>query len=352
MVGATRGSTVFAAQLSSGVSARRLSMFVDPYAHRLHNGHPRVEPFMPYLQLLRTSQWVKNLFVFAGLVFGRKLLDPSSIGLTLLAFVCLCLLSSSVYIVNDIYDREEDRLHPRKRKRPLAAGTVGVGAATVLMVVLLVVGMGGSWLLGRVFGLVAAAYFVLHILYTFGLKQAVILDVIAIGLGFVLRAVAGVVVLDDVEISPWLVLCTFTLCLFMGFSKRRCELSALAENGAEGAARHRKTLSVYTPDLLNHMTTLTAGIAIVSFMLYTIDERTVAQFGKFGATGLLYTLPVVVYAVFRFAVLVEHGEVDGPTDVVFRDRPFQAAILLWILLVLLVVYRTEQLERFIHTLLN
>ena len=308
---------------------------------------------MPYLRLLRPSQWIKNLFVFAGLVFGRKLTDAPSIGITLLGFVCLCLVSSAVYVVNDIHDRHEDQLHPRKRNRSIASGTVSVGAASILTGTLLVLGLGGGWLLDRGFGLVVTVYLILQICYTFGLKHAVILDVIAIGLGFVLRAVAGVVVLEDVEISPWLVLCTFTLCLFMGFSKRRCELNALAENGVGNAGRHRRTLSIYTPDLLNHMTTLTAGIAIVSFMLYTIDDRTIAQFaefaggreiGQFGSKCLLYTLPIVVYAIFRFAVLVEHGEVDGPTDVVTRDRPFQIAILVWIVAAVLIVYRTEQLQ--------
>jgi 4-hydroxybenzoate polyprenyltransferase len=312
-----------------------------------------VEISMPYLRLLRPSQWTKNLFVFAGLVFGRKLTDGPSIGITLLAFACLCLVSSAVYVVNDIHDREEDKLHPRKRNRPIASGTVSAGAALVLTAALLVIGLGGGWLLDRGFGLVVSAYLVLQIGYTFGFKHAVILDVIAIGLGFVLRAVAGVVVLEGVDVSPWLVLCTFTLCLFMGFSKRRCELNALAENGQRAAEQHRRTLSIYTPDLLNHMTTLTAGIAIVSFMLYAIDDRTIAQFaefgggaeiGRFGSQCLLYTLPIVVYAIFRFAVLVEHGEVDGPTDVLTRDRPFQIAILLWVVAALLIVYRTEPLR--------
>jgi 4-hydroxybenzoate polyprenyltransferase len=319
---------------------------------------------MPYLRLLRPSQWIKNLFVFAGLVFGRKLTGPDavpSIRITLLAFACLCLISSAVYIVNDLHDRDEDKLHPRKRNRPLASGAVGLQAAVALAAALLIVGLGGGWLLDRGFGLVATMYFILQVCYTFGFKHAVILDVIAIGLGFVLRAVAGVVVLEGVEISPWLVLCTFTLCLFMGFGKRRCELNALAENGAACAGQHRRTLSIYTPDLLNHMTTLTAGIAIVSFMLYTIDDRTIAQFaqfagnreiGYFGSKCLLYTLPIVVYAIFRFAVLVEHGEIDGPTDVVTRDHPFQAAILLWILAVVLIVYHTADLQELVGRLLR
>jgi 4-hydroxybenzoate polyprenyltransferase len=305
---------------------------------------------MPYLRLLRPSQWIKNLFIFAGLVFGRKLTNAESVGLALLGFACLCIVSSAVYVVNDIHDREEDRLHPRKSRRPIASGSIGVPAAWTLATLLIIIGLGGSFALGRGFGVVAAAYLVLQTFYTFGFKHAVILDVITIGLGFVLRAVAGAV-LVNVPISPWLVLCTFTLCLFMGFSKRRCELNALAVNGLDAAGRHRRTLAIYTPELLNHMTTLTAGIAIVSFMLYTIDKRTIEQFaspelGRFGSQCLLYTLPIVVYAVFRFAVLVEHGVVDGPTDVLLRDRPFQAAIVLWIAAMLVIIYQTEPLERF------
>jgi 4-hydroxybenzoate polyprenyltransferase len=172
--------------------------------------------------------------------------------------------------------------------------------------------------------------------YNLFLKQAVILDVITIGIGFVLRAISGAVLIH-VHISPWLILCTFTLCLFMGFSKRRCELSAM-ENGAAQAGRHRRTLTHYTRDLLNHMTTLTAGIAIVSFMLYTMDQRVATPFEKH---YLIYTIPIVVYAIFRFALLVEHGLVDGPTDVLIRDRPFQAAIVLWVVAACAVVYRKQ-----------
>ncbi len=307
---------------------------------------------MPIIRLLRPQQWIKNVFVFAGPVFGRKLGEPGVIVATLLAFGCLCLVSSAVYVINDIRDREEDRLHPRKCRRPIASGEVGVGQAMVVALLLLLGGLVGGWLLDRGFGLVALAYFLLQVGYTFGFKQAVILDVISLGIGFVLRAAAGAV-LVHVAISPWLVLCTFTLCLFMGFSKRRCELNALLAEGDVGRARrHRRTLSLYTPDLLNHMTTLTAGIAVVSFLLYAIDSRTKAQFGDapglgdFGSQCLLYTLPIVVYAIFRFAVLVEHGEVDGPTEVVLKDRPFQVALVLWAAAAVLIVYRTEQLRWF------
>jgi len=297
---------------------------------------------MPYLRLLRVQQWVKNVFIFAGLVFGGKLTDTHSVIWSLLGFACFCLVSSAAYIFNDVHDRAEDQHHPRKRQRPLAAGQVGVATALALAAALLVVGLTGSVLLdGRLlFLVVVLVYVVLQVVYTLWLKHAVLLDVISIGLGFVLRAIAGAV-LVHVEISHWLVWCTFTLCLFLGFSKRRCELNILAENGEIDAARHRKTLSIYTPDLLNHMTTLTAGIAVVSFMLYATDARTVKVFET---NYLLYTLPIVVYAIFRFTVLVEHGEVDGPTDVLLRDRPFQIAILVWAATTLLIVYRGKMLH--------
>ena len=294
---------------------------------------------MPYLQLLRPRQWSKNVFLFAGVVFGRKLDDRWSVLAAVLGFVCFSLLSSAVYIVNDIHDRAEDRLHPRKCKRPIASGQIGVSAALGLALVALVVGLGGSWLLDTGFFVVGLIYVALQAAYTFALKHVVLVDIICIGLGFVLRAIAGAVVVD-VAISHWLVICTFTLCLFMGFSKRRCELTTLAENRAGDAGRHRRTLSLYTPDLLNHFTTLTAGIAVVSFMLYATDDRTV---NEFQTNYLVYTLPLVVYAIFRFAYLVEHGLIDGPTDVVLRDRSFQAAIALWSIAAVIIVYKGPEL---------
>jgi len=299
------------------------------------------------LRLLRPAQWSKNIFLFAGLVFGHKLMEWPAVVTALLGFLCFSLLSSVVYIVNDVHDRDEDRLHPRKRQRPIAAGKIGVGTALALALGLLAAGLAGSALLSRGFAVIGLLYLVLQTGYTFAFKHVVLLDVVSLGLGFVLRAVAGAV-LVEVEISHWLVICTFTLCLFMGFSKRRCELSALLGNG-QNAGQHRKTLTLYTPDLLNHFTTLTAGIAVVSFMLYATDARTVRVLHT---NYLVYTLPLVVYAIFRFAYLVEHGLVDGPTDVLVGDRPFQAALLLWCVAAVAIVYRGPELTGWIQTFLH
>ncbi len=299
---------------------------------------------MSYLRLMRPAQWTKNLFLLAGMVFGHKLIvggvvQWATVGVVVLAMACFSLISSAVYIFNDIRDRSEDRLHPRKRTRPIACGAVSPGSAAVLGIALLVIGVGGAYALDRGFSIVAGLYLLLQVFYTLALKHMVVLDVIVLGASFVLRAVAGAVVVH-VEISPWLVLCTFTLCLFMGFSKRRCELGALNANGGD-ASLHRKTLSEYTPDLLNHMTTLTAGVAVVSFMLYAVDDRTVREFGT---NYLLYTLPLVVYAIFRFALLVEHGRVDGPTDVLLRDPPFQISLALWAVSALVIVYAGRDIQ--------
>jgi len=300
---------------------------------------------MPYIRLLRPAQWSKNVFLFAGLVFGHKLLDTQAVVASLLGFVCFCLLSGGVYAINDIRDRNEDKLHPRKCKRPVAAGQISVASATTVAIVVLVAGLVGSYTLSWTFFLVGALYLLLQSAYTFALKHVVLLDVILIGVGFVLRAIAGAAVVS-VPISPWLVICTFTLCLFMGFSKRRCELSTLSENNGD-VSLHRKTLTYYTPDLLNHFTTLTAGIAVVSFLLYATDARTVSADG-IGSNYLVYTLPVVVYAVFRFAYLVEHGMVDGPTDVLLRDPPFLVALILWTICAVVIVYWGHDLRAWIH----
>lgn len=301
---------------------------------------------MPYLRVLRPHQWVKNLFIFAGIVFARQLGDMNAVLMTVLGFFCLSFASSAVYVFNDIRDVEEDRLHPRKRNRPIASGAVSVGTATALGIGIGLLGLVGSYLLNPAFCFLVAAYLVLQAAYILFFKHVVLLDVLTIAIGFVLRAVSGAVLIG-VEISEWLVLCTFTLCLFMGFSKRQCELNAMTENGGKKADSHRKTLAYYTPLLITQLTTVSAGIAVISFMLYAVDDRTVT---KFGTHYLAYTLPLVVYAVFRFALLVETKQVDGPTDVMLKDRPFQATLALWLIAAYLIINFGSQFNEWLAAL--
>jgi 4-hydroxybenzoate polyprenyltransferase len=295
-----------------------------------------------YVQLLRPPQWVKNVFVFAGPIFARRIFEPAVLGRALITFVGFCLLASAVYVINDVADRQEDRLHPRKRYRPVAAEVISPGSATLLAGVLLVVSLTVLFYVSPGVMAVGLTYLVLMLVYSWVLKHKMILDVIAISLGFVLRALAGAVAVP-VAVSPWLITCTFTLCLFLGFSKRRCELAAFAD--VNQASLHRSTLLGYTTELLNHLLSVSAGIAVVTFLLYCMDERTVKELGT---NYLIYTAPLVVYGVFRYAMLVESGQVSGPTDVVVNDVPFIATVLVWAVLAGLIVYAGSDLQDWIH----
>jgi len=291
-----------------------------------------------YLRLLRPPQWVKNTFVFAAPVFARRIFEPPVLLRTLVVFAAFCLLSSVVYIINDLADREEDRLHPRKRLRPIAAGLIAPAPAIAVAVLLLLVSLTLLLYLSPAALLVGLTYLILMLLYSWTLKHRMLIDVITISMGFVLRALAGAVAIP-VAISPWLITCTFTLCLFLGFSKRRCELAAFADVNQAGL--HRPTLLRYSTDLLNHLLSVSAGIAVVTFLLYCMDARTVSSLGT---NYLIYTTPLVVYGIFRYAMLVESGQVSGPTDVVLSDLPFIATVVSWSALAVVIVYAGPALE--------
>ena len=297
------------------------------------------------LKLLRPAQWVKNVFVLAGLLFGARFTDPAALWSGGWAFAAFCLTASSIYIINDLLDREQDRLHPTKKNRPLARGTITPAVASVTAVVLIgLAALVCAWFLPRLFWVVLGSYFLLIIAYSLVLKKRVILDVIVISIGFVLRAMGGVIAVD-VAMSPWLIVCTFTLCLFLGFGKRRCELVAIGDN--EQAAKHRATLARYTPELLNQMLSITAGLAVITFLLYTLEPTQPSQSPPpFPKELLLYTIPLVIYGVFRYAMLIEAGAVTGPTDIIISDRPFQGTIVLWALLAGLIVYRGNEIKEF------
>lgn len=302
-----------------------------------------------YLSLLRPTQWIKNIVVFAGPAAGLQLTSPTAMGRATLTFAAFCLLSSAGYAVNDVLDRRADAKHPSKRNRPLARGAIGVPSALIVAAVLAFVSLGSAVLfLGRGVALVMGAYLVMALAYTLGLKRRVILDVIIVALGFVLRAWAGALAVG-VEASSWLIACVFTLCLFMGFGKRRCEVAMLGN--AEEARSHRSTLVRYTPELLTHLIAVSAGIAVITFLLYTLD--TAGHPSPFPKEHLFYTLPIVVYGVFRFAMLTEVGDFAGPTEMLFKDKALLAAFVLWVCCALVVVYQTRLfgpggLERFVQ----
>jgi 4-hydroxybenzoate polyprenyltransferase len=280
---------------------------------------------------MRPKQWPKNLFVLAPLVFGRQLHDRQALTEALLALVAFCLASSAVYLINDIKDREEDRRHPLKRLRPLAAGTLGVPAAVVATIVLAGGAIGLAVGLGTVFTLLLAGYIVENILYTGGLKHVVILDVMCISFGFVLRVLAGAAA-TRIQVSSWLLLCTIFLSLFLAFSKRRHEITLLAE----GATSQRRVLEQYSVAFLDQMINVVTASAVVSYALYAVAPETVE---KYHTQHLVYTIPMVLFGIFRYLYLMyqQPGE-RNPTEAILGDPPFLINMVLWGLAVVLIVY--------------
>jgi len=290
------------------------------------------------IQLIRPSHWTKNVLVLAPVVFAMRVCDPRAWYQAALATVAFCLASSAAYVFNDIHDRERDLRHPAKSNRPLASGRVSVRAAVAIAAILLLSALGVALAANSRVLAVVAAYLLLQAAYTLALKHRMLLDVICIALGFVLRAVAGAVAIP-VVVSPWLFVCTFTVCLFMGFCKRCNEIATVG--GIDEAGEHRFTLASYKPELLTHLITLSAAVAIMGFLLYASSGRTVRSFGT---NFMIYTLPVVIYGVFRFAMLSMRGSYIDPMDIILNDRPFQATVLIWVAAVVVVIYWGHQLQ--------
>ena len=297
----------------------------------------------PFLRALRPSQWIKNLIVLAAYFFARW--DPGqqahAAGIlpvlrVLAAAGLFCLISSAIYLVNDIRDVAADRSHPVKRRRPIAAGEVRIGAAWAMAFLLLVAGLGGACRLSPSFGLLACGYVALQFAYTFGLKRVALLDVFMIAIGFVLRAVAGALVID-VRISPWLLLCTFLLALFRGLCKRRHEKRLLADSDAE---RHREALAGYEEKLLDMLIGIAASSTVVAYAIYTLEQETR---DRFGTSRLGLTIPFVVFGVFRYLDLVYRHEQGGrPEKVLLTDRTLIVTVLLYALAALAVLLTAHQ----------
>ena len=283
------------------------------------------------LEAMRPKQWIKNVFVLAGLVFAGQLFDGAACARAAAAFVGFCFASSAVYLVNDVFDRANDLHHPIKRLRPIASGRLPVQVAVGAAVLLAAGAIAGSFALSRGTFLIVAIYLASSAGYTWGLKRVFILDVLIVASGFVLRAAAGAAAVGA-EISPWLICCTFLLALYLALCKRRNELTLLGES----ARQHRDNLGRYDVALLDSWLTALSGSTIVCYALYTQSPRTVQNFGT---TSLLYTVPFVIYALFRYQHLVLRENAGGdPASSLLRDRGMMTAILGWAAVAAFVVY--------------
>jgi len=279
---------------------------------------------------LRPFQWVKNLVVLVALGFSKHLFHPDAAARAALAFAVFCALASAVYLVNDILDLERDRLHPLKRSRPIASGALPVGVARIVALVLLLGALAGSLALGPRFEICAGSYAALGFGYSLLLKHFVILDVLTVALGFVLRAVAGAVAIG-VHFSPWLLVCTILLALFLGLAKRRHELVSL-----DDAAAHRSSLAEYTPYLLDQMIAVVTASCLTAYAFYTTAQETRE---KFHTGHLSWTIPFVLYGIFRYLYLLYRRELGGnPSDLLLSDRALLANTLLWMATLVVIIY--------------
>ena len=291
-----------------------------------------MEKQLMFFKLLRIYQWNKNLFVFAPLVFSKRLFEYQSLVGVIAAFFLFSVASSSVYIFNDIWDIESDRQHPHKSSRPIASGKISIRYAAGVATILCVTSLFFSFQMKMIFGLIVFGYIILNILYSIAVKNIVILDVMSIAAGFVLRVMGGAEIID-VYPSNWLIVCTILLALFLGFSKRRHELVLLTGE----ASTHRKVLEHYSTYFLDQMISVVTASSILSYLLYTVSDETV---NFFGTRKLLWTAPFVLYGIFRYLYLV-HKEEKGedPSKIMFKDKPLLINILLWGISCIVIIYK-------------
>lgn len=286
------------------------------------------------IQSLRPHQWTKNLVVFAAVGLSKHLFEAEPVLRSLAAFAVFCGLSGTVYLFNDIADVERDRLHPRKRLRPIASGRLPVRTAVLAALLIGLGSLAASALLSPAFLVCAALYLALNLAYSFRLKEVVIVDVLSVSLGFVLRAVAGAAAIP-VQISDWALICTILLALFLTLCKRRHELVSLSD----GAADHRKILAEYSPYLLDQMIAVVTASCVTAYAFYTTAPET---HDKFQTNRLTWTIPFVLYGIFRYLYLVHQKDQGGsPSDVLVTDRPLLIAVGLWAAAVVAIVYTAQ-----------
>lgn len=280
---------------------------------------------------MRVPQWIKNIILFAGILFGKKITDQSAFISVVFAFFLFSIIASCQYVINDYLDREEDVRHPEKKKRPIASGAIDGSIALAITLIILPLALIASYILNHGFAFIVLFYLLFNIVYSKYLKHLVILDVMSISIGFVLRAIAGAIVID-VAFSSWLLLCTFMLSLFWGFSKRRGELDLLEGN----AGKHRKILNEYSTSFLDLMMSIVATMTLMSYVMYTISPSTIQNLGT---DKMIYTVPVVVYAIFRSLYIIYIKNMGhNPTKAILTDRSVIASGFLWLAIVFVVMY--------------
>jgi 4-hydroxybenzoate polyprenyltransferase len=280
---------------------------------------------------MRPRQWTKNAFVVAALVFDRQFFHIHSLERTLLTFIIFCLLSSSVYLFNDIMDVEADRNHPIKKNRPIASGKLPIKVAAIISVLLLVISLVGSYFLSIGLLIIVAVYFFLNLAYSKWLKHIPIIDVLVIAACFVLRVAAGVSVIQVQRFSPWLYVVTTLLALYIGFGKRRAELMVLVP---ENTQSHRKVLSGYSLDFVDQLITIVSSTTIIAYSLYTFSAVNLPD-----NHAMMLTIPFVLYGVFRYLSLMKINNMGGePEELLLKDRPLQVTIVLWAISIMIIFY--------------
>jgi 4-hydroxybenzoate polyprenyltransferase len=287
--------------------------------------------FLPLLKALRPHQWIKNMIIFAPLLFSQNIFNLNMLFKTLEGFFLFCMLCGGVYLINDLLDLEEDRKHPVKKNRPLASGQLSPKLAIITATLLTILSLTLAFLLSKPFGLIALIYIGFNLAYSRSLKHIVIIDVMVVALGFVLRALAGGYLIE-VEISAWLIVCTTLLALLLSFGKRRHELVILEDQ----ASHHRRTLDEYDPYLLDQMIAIVTASTVVAYALYTMAPEVEA---KLQTSHLNLTIPFVLYGIFRYLFLVHKKEKGGnPTQLLLTDRPLLINVGLWLLTIVIILY--------------
>lgn len=286
---------------------------------------------MPYLKLLRVKQWIKNLLLLVPLIFAQKFFDSVSLVNAVAALALFCLLSSSVYIFNDLHDLEDDKRHPVKKNRPLSSGSARPTIALALAILLSLTALLGACYLNQWLGFIFAIYLTMNFLYSYYLKTVVIIDVMVLALNYVLRVLAGTVVIHA-AITHWLLVMIIFLSLFLGFGKRRHELTVLGEE----ATLHRLSLKEYNPYFLDQLIGVVTASTVGMYSLYTLNEEVVQ---RFGTSYLTLTIPFVLYGVFRYLYLIHQRQVGGnPAETILLDRPLLVDIILWFVAVVVIIY--------------